>query len=157
MNGQSHRTHHWCLSYHPLWRHPSHPRRHSENETGECCSFPLSIKTNTLEPVCTFISLRSVLANGICNETSGHCVCSPGYTGVSCDESKPTDILKMCCDVRSMYVVVAVLPLVVRFINDSPCVMGDSVEADILISRPVQSLICRLKAGSFITEQDCEC
>ena len=65
-----------------------------------------------------------------------------------------------------MYVVVAVLPLVVRFISDSPRVMGDSVEADILISRPVQadilisrpvqSLICRLKAGSFITEQDCE-
>ena len=55
-----------------------------------------------------------------------------------------------------MYVVVAVLPLVVRFINDSPRVMGDSVEADILISRPVQSLVCRLKAGSFNTEQDCE-
>ena len=68
----------------------------------------------------------------------------------------PRDILKMCCDIRLMYVVVAVVPLVVRFINDSPRVMGDSVEADILISRPVQSLICRLKAGSFITEQDCE-
>ena len=54
-----------------------------------------------------------------------------------------------------MYVVVAVPPLVVKFINDSPRMMGDSVEADILISRPVQSLIC-MKAGSFITEQDCE-
>ena len=69
----------------------------------------------------------------------------------------PCDILKMCCDVRSMYVVVAVLPLMVSFINYSPRVMGDSLEADILSSRPIQSLICRLKAGSFITEQDCEC
>ena len=26
--------------------------------------------------------------NGICNETTRQCDCSPGYTGVSCDESK---------------------------------------------------------------------
>ena len=42
------------------------------------------------------------------------------------------------------------------FIGDSPRVQGDSVEADILLSRPVQSLICRLKGGSLNTKQDCE-
>ena len=47
-------------------------------------------------------------------------------------------------------------PLTVSFIGDSPRVQEDSVEADILLSRPVQSLICRLKGGSLTTEQDCE-
>ena len=48
-------------------------------------------------------------------------------------------------------------PLVVSFINDSPRVHGDGVEADILLSRPVQSLICRLRAqGSEPIEEDCE-
>ena len=26
--------------------------------------------------------------NGVCNETTGQCDCTPGYTGVTCDESK---------------------------------------------------------------------
>ena len=26
--------------------------------------------------------------NGVCNETTGHCACTPGYSGVACDESK---------------------------------------------------------------------
>ena len=50
----------------------------------------------------------------------------------------------------------AVPPLVVAFIKDSPLVQGDSVEAHILLSRPVQSLVCRLKGGSFRTEKNCE-
>ncbi|CAI8033863.1 hypothetical protein GBAR_LOCUS19099, partial [Geodia barretti] len=64
--------------------------------------------------------------NGTCNATTGRCDCSPGYTGVSCDEA-------------------AVSPLEVAFIKDSPLVQRDSVEAHILLSRPVQSLVCRLK------------
>ena len=55
-----------------------------------------------------------------------------------------------------MYFTAVVLPLTVSFIGDSPHVQEDSVEADILLSGPVQSLICRLKGGSLITEQDCE-
>ena len=48
-------------------------------------------------------------------------------------------------------------PLLVSFINDSPRVMRDSVEADILLSRPVQSLVCRLKRGRVeVDEVDCE-
>ena len=48
-------------------------------------------------------------------------------------------------------------PLVVSFINDSLRVHGDGVEADILLSRPVQSLVCRLRAqGSEPIEEDCE-
>ena len=50
----------------------------------------------------------------------------------------------------------AVPPLVVKFINDSPRVMGDSVEADILISRPVQSLVCRLRGPNVTIEKDCK-
>ncbi|CAI8033862.1 hypothetical protein GBAR_LOCUS19099, partial [Geodia barretti] len=49
----------------------------------------------------------------------------------------------------------AVSPLEVAFIKDSPLVQRDSVEAHILLSRPVQSLVCRLKGGSISTEQDC--
>jgi hypothetical protein len=49
----------------------------------------------------------------------------------------------------------AVPPLEVAFIEDSPLVQGDSVEAHILLSRPVQSLVCRLKGGSFRTEKNC--
>ncbi|CAI8020963.1 hypothetical protein GBAR_LOCUS12482, partial [Geodia barretti] len=50
----------------------------------------------------------------------------------------------------------AVPPLVVAFIEDSPLVQGDSVEAHILLSRPVQSLVasdelwcsdCRLQSS----------
>ena len=50
-------------------------------------------------------------------------------------------------------------PLLVSFINDSPRVMRDSVEADILLSRPVQSLVCRLKRTQdpdYVEEADCE-
>ena len=48
-------------------------------------------------------------------------------------------------------------PLLVSFINDSPRVMRDSMEADILLSRPVQSLVCRLKRGRVeVDEVDCE-
>ena len=48
----------------------------------------------------------------------------------------------------TLSVVPAVVPpLVVSFTNDTPRVLEDSVEADILISRPVQSLVCRLKGG----------
>ena len=48
-------------------------------------------------------------------------------------------------------------PLLVSFINDSPRVMRDSVEADILLSRPVQSLVCRLKRSRVeVDEVDCE-
>ena len=48
-------------------------------------------------------------------------------------------------------------PLVVSFINDSPRVHGDTVEADVLLSRPVQSLVCRLRAqGSEPIEKDCK-
>ena len=47
----------------------------------------------------------------------------------------------------------------VSFINDSPRVVGDSVEADILLSRPVQSLSCKLKRSqspAYMEEVDCE-
>ena len=47
-------------------------------------------------------------------------------------------------------------PPVVSFINDSPCVMEDSVEAYILISRPVQSLVCFLRRGSVTIKENCE-
>ena len=48
-------------------------------------------------------------------------------------------------------------PLLVSFINDSPRVLRDSVEADILISRPVRSLVCRLKRGRVeVAEVNCE-
>ena len=45
-------------------------------------------------------------------------------------------------------------PLLVSFINDSPRVMRGSVEADILLSRPVQSLVCRGRVE--VDEVDCE-
>ena len=48
-------------------------------------------------------------------------------------------------------------PLVVSFINDSPRVQGDSVEAEIALSRPVQSLVCRLKGKDTVPmEKNCE-
>ena len=48
-------------------------------------------------------------------------------------------------------------PLLLSFINDSPRVLRDSVEADILVSRPVQSLVCRLKRGRVeVNEVNCE-
>ena len=49
-----------------------------------------------------------------------------------------------------------VTPLVVSFINDSPRVLEDSVEADILISRPVRSLVCFLRRGSVTIKENCE-
>jgi hypothetical protein len=49
----------------------------------------------------------------------------------------------------------AVPPLVVSFINNSPHVQGDSVEAEILLSRPVQSLVCKLKGPTLSLQQDC--
>ena len=48
-------------------------------------------------------------------------------------------------------------PLEVTFINDSPRVESSSVEADIVLSRPVQSLMCILKGRSVNLEMDCEC
>lgn len=50
----------------------------------------------------------------------------------------------------------AVPPLLVSFINDSPRIHGDTVEADILLSRPVQSLVCRLRGAMIHTEKDCK-
>ena len=44
-------------------------------------------------------------------------------------------------------------PLEVSLINDSPRVVNNSVEVDILISRPVQRLVCKLKG---VAEKDCE-
>ena len=44
-------------------------------------------------------------------------------------------------------------PLQVSLINDSPRVVNNTVEVDILISRPVQRLVCRLKG---VPEKDCE-
>lgn len=60
------------------------------------------------------------------------------------------------CIIHSVAAIVP--PLVVSFISDSPQVLGDSVEADILISRPVQSLVCKLKGTSTSVNEviDCE-
>ena len=30
--------------------------------------------------------------NGVCNETIGQCDCSPGYTGVACDDFFPNSL-----------------------------------------------------------------
>ena len=40
---------------------------------------------------------QSSCVNGICNETTGQCDCTPGYTGVSCDESKTFTISYTVC------------------------------------------------------------
>ena len=47
-------------------------------------------------------------------------------------------------------------PLTVHFINDSPRVINNSLEADIVLSRPVQSLVCYLKSTSMSASMDCE-
>ena len=66
----------------------------------------------------------------------------------------------LCCTLSTMLLCTTVPgqvpPLTVHFINDSPRVMNNSVEADIVLSRPVQSLVCNVRSTSVDISMDCE-
>ena len=69
--------------------------------------------------------------------------------------------LLMMCRIFTNHIIpfpapAAVPPLVVSLINGSPLVRNDSVEVDISLSRPVQSLVCTLRGDSDTIEKDCE-
>ena len=51
---------------------------------------------------------------------------------------------------------VQVPPLTVHFINDSPRVINTSMEADIVVSRPAQSLVCSLRSAFVDLSVNCE-
>ena len=44
----------------------------------------------------------------------------------------------------------------VHLINNSPRVMNDAVEADIIVSRPAQSLVCSLRSAFVDLSMECK-
>ena len=50
----------------------------------------------------------------------------------------------------------SVPPLMVHFVNDSPRVVQDSVEAEFVTSRPVVGVTCFLRSPTDRSYEDCE-